>query len=235
MVSRGRSSKQASEQSAVEQPAGGRRQWAADRALRPAMRSPGRPAPSRAIERSFWRLIAGGATTEDAAAVVGVSTPVASRWFRHAGGMPPINLAEPPGRYLSFVEREEIALLVAQSHGVREIARQVGRDPSTISRELRRNAATRASQRGYRAGACPVEGAAGGQAPEGGEARHAPAASGLRRAAPVRRRARRPRPASAWAERVVGGPPTRASARPPLGQRVEPGADQPSPAGRVPR
>ncbi len=84
--------------------------------------------------------------------MVGVSMPVASRWFRHAGGMPPINLAEPSGRYLSFVEREEIALLVAQSHGVREIARQVGRDPSTISRELRRNAATRASQRGYRAG-----------------------------------------------------------------------------------
>jgi hypothetical protein len=66
--------------------------------------------------------------------------------------MPPISLAEPTGRYLSFAEREEIALLEAQDHGVREIARQIGRDPSTISRELRRNAATRASQRGYRAG-----------------------------------------------------------------------------------
>jgi IS30 family transposase len=84
--------------------------------------------------------------------VVGVSTPVASRWFRHAGGMSPISLAEPSGRYLSFVEREEIALLVAQGHGVRAVARRTGRDPSTISRELRRNAATRASQRGYRAG-----------------------------------------------------------------------------------
>jgi len=66
--------------------------------------------------------------------------------------MPPISLAEPTGRYLSFAEREEIALLKAQDHGVREIARRIGRDPSTISRELRRNAATRASQRGYRAG-----------------------------------------------------------------------------------
>ncbi|HEY5135157.1 MAG TPA: IS30 family transposase [Candidatus Nanopelagicales bacterium] len=66
--------------------------------------------------------------------------------------MPPISLAEPSGRYLSFAEREEIALLKAQDHGVREIARRIDRDPSTISRELRRNAATRASQRGYRAG-----------------------------------------------------------------------------------
>ncbi len=66
--------------------------------------------------------------------------------------MPPISLAEPSGRYLSFAEREEIALLKAQGHGVREIARQIDRDASTISRELRRNAATRESQRGYRAG-----------------------------------------------------------------------------------
>lgn len=116
------------------------------------MRSPGRPEPSRAVQRVFWRLIALGVTTEDAAAEVGVSTPVAGRWFRHAGGMCPIDLAEPTGRYLSFAEREEIALLRAQDQGVREIARRIGRDPSTVSRELRRNAATRASSRGYRAG-----------------------------------------------------------------------------------
>lgn len=97
------------------------------------MRSPGRPQPSRAVERVFWRLIAGGATIEDAAAVVGVSTPVGSRWFRHAGGMSPITLTEPTGRYLSFAERQEIALLNAQDCGVREIARRIGRDPSTIS------------------------------------------------------------------------------------------------------
>ena len=116
------------------------------------MRSPGRPEPSRAVQRAFWRLIAQAATTEDAAAEVGVSTPVGSRWFRHAGGMSPISLDEPTGRYLSFAEREEIAVLNVQNHSVREIARRIGRDPSTISRELRRNAATRADQRGYRAG-----------------------------------------------------------------------------------
>ncbi len=116
------------------------------------MRSPGRPEPSRAVQRAFWRLIAQGLTSEAAGAEVGVSTPVATRWFRHAGGMAPISLAEPTGRYLSFAEREEIALLKAQDQGVREIARAIGRDPATISRELRRNAATRAGQRGYRAG-----------------------------------------------------------------------------------
>ena len=78
---------------------------------------------------------------------VGVSQPVGFRWFREAGGMPPSHLAPSlkpsSGRYLSFAEREEIALLRVQGHGVREVARRLGRAASTISRELRRNAATR--------------------------------------------------------------------------------------------
>ncbi|MBE1608948.1 IS30 family transposase [Actinopolymorpha pittospori] len=65
--------------------------------------------------------------------------------------MPPISLAEPSGRYLSFTEREEIALLRVEGHGVRQIASQLGRSPSTISRELRRNAATRGGRVDYRA------------------------------------------------------------------------------------
>ena len=134
-----------------EAPEGARRQWRADRALRPPMRSPGRPEPSRAVQRQFWRLIATGINTAEAALKVGVSVPVGSRWFRHAGGMPPISLAEPTGRYLSFEEREEIALLRAKQIGVREIARRIGRDPGTVSRELRRNAATRGGKPEYRA------------------------------------------------------------------------------------
>ena len=55
------------------------------------------------------------------------------------------------GRYLSFSEREDIALLKAQGHGVREIARRVNRSPSTISRELRRNASTRTWKLEYKA------------------------------------------------------------------------------------
>lgn len=69
--------------------------------------------------------------------------------------MPPSHLAVSAparsARYLSFVEREALALLRAQDHGVREIARRLGRAPSTISRELRRNAATRSGGFDYRA------------------------------------------------------------------------------------
>ena len=52
---------------------------------------------------------------------------------------------------MSFAEREEIALLHAQKFGVCEIARRIERAPSTISRELRRNAATRSGGFEYRA------------------------------------------------------------------------------------
>jgi IS30 family transposase len=100
-------------------------------------------------------LIAAGQSSWDAAIGVGVSEAVGSRWFREAGGMPPSALGRsskpPSGRYLSFAEREEIALWRAQGHGVREVSRRLGRAPSTISRELRRNAATRSGGLEYRA------------------------------------------------------------------------------------
>ena len=57
--------------------------------------------------------------------------------------MRPVSLAPLSSRYLSLTEREEIAILKAKGCGVRDIARQTNRSPSTISRELRRNAATR--------------------------------------------------------------------------------------------
>jgi IS30 family transposase len=55
------------------------------------------------------------------------------------------------GRYLSFAEREEIALLRAQGCSMQEVARRIGRAASTVSRELRRNAATRSGALEYRA------------------------------------------------------------------------------------
>ncbi|QOZ13329.1 IS30 family transposase [Bradyrhizobium sp. CCBAU 51765] len=51
----------------------------------------------------------------------------------------------------SLAEREEIALLRVQGHSTREIGRRLGRDASTVSRELRRNAATRGGGLEYRA------------------------------------------------------------------------------------
>ena len=127
-----------------------------DRALRDKLRSPGRPPVAwQEHRRRFWALIAEGLSSEDAAMKVGVSQPVGFRWFRTAGGMAPSHLSRSSkptsGRYLSFVEREEIALLRAEGLGVREVASRLGRAPSTISRELRRNAATRGGNLDYRA------------------------------------------------------------------------------------
>jgi IS30 family transposase len=130
----------------------GKKKRAADQAGRPAMRSPGRPPVGRLEHRQrFWAAIARGVSSEDAAVVAGVSAAVGVRWFREGGGMPTVTLAAPSGRYLSFAEREEIAILRVCGGGVREIARQLRRSPSTISRELRRNAATRSGAFAYRA------------------------------------------------------------------------------------
>jgi len=121
---------------------------------RPAMRSPGRPPiGGREEQRRFWKAVAEGLSTEDAATAAGISAPVGARWFRHSGGMPPLSLQPRSTRYLTFAEREEIALLKAAGAGVREIARELKRAASTISREIRRNAATRGGGLEYRASA----------------------------------------------------------------------------------
>src|SRR3954467_13350269 len=132
-----------------------------DRSGRGALPSPGRPSVARREHHcQFWAAIAAGRASEDAAVGAGVSPAVGARWFRRAGGMPPSHLAPSAkplsGRSLSFAEREEaereeIAIWRAQRHGVREIARRLARAPSTISRELRRNAATRSGALAYRA------------------------------------------------------------------------------------
>lgn len=128
------------------------RGWAAEQTGRASMPSPGRAGVNQLeTKQAFWNCIAKGMESDAAALACGVSQPLGPRWFREAGGMPPIDLAPRSGRYLSFSEREELGLLWAQDCGVREIARQLGRSPSTISRELRRNAATRGGTLTYRA------------------------------------------------------------------------------------
>ncbi len=114
--------------------------------------SPGRPTVAWREDRvRFWAAIARGVMTEAAVVEAGVSSPVGFRWFRHAGGVNPCLPPTVSGRYLSFSEREDIAIFRAQGLGVREIARRVGRSPSTISRELRRNASTRTWRLEYKA------------------------------------------------------------------------------------
>ena len=198
------------------------------------MRSPGRLLVARREERQrFWAAIARGLSSEDAAVEAGVSPAVGTRWFREAGGMRPITQAPVSGRYLSFAEREEIAILRAGGCGVREIARRAGRSASTISRELRRNAATRGGCLEYRATTAQWHADRRARRPK---------AAKLAVNEPLRRyvedrlsgAVRRPegpalRPAVRWmaASRPPPGPA--------LGDRVEPGADREPAEGRLPR
>lgn len=132
------------------------RNRASERSTRGKLHSPGRPrAALRTQQVMFWQLIKQGVSSEEAGVQAGASAPVGSRWFREAGGMPPskfANASQPlSGRYLCFAEREEVALYRAQGFGVCAIARKIGRSASTVSRELRRNAATRSGGFEYRA------------------------------------------------------------------------------------
>ena len=104
---------------------GGPAGWSATVTGRPAMRSSGRPPVRREIERAFLARVADGLSSEAAAVACGVSEPVGTRWFRERGGVPSIELGPGSGRYLSFAEREEIAILTAHHVGVREIARRL--------------------------------------------------------------------------------------------------------------
>ena len=114
------------------------------RTYRGQIPSPGAPTIAWREDRvRFWAAIARGLKSDDAGVEAGVSSPVAYRWFRNAGGVNPCLPPTVTGRYLSFTEREDIAIWHAQNVGVREIARRLHRHPSTISRELRRNASSR--------------------------------------------------------------------------------------------
>jgi hypothetical protein len=85
------------------------------RQYRGQMPSPGRPPVAVRDDRvRFWAAIARGVKTEDAGSEAGVSMPVAFRWFRHAGGVDPCLPSVVSGRYLSFAEREDIAIWRAQ-------------------------------------------------------------------------------------------------------------------------
>jgi transposase, IS30 family len=91
-------------------------------------------------QRVFWRLIRQGCSSREAARRVGFNSEVGKRWFREAGGMPPLSLVEPArGRRLSIIEREQILAGITVEKSIRQIARELGRHPSTVLKELRKN------------------------------------------------------------------------------------------------
>jgi len=107
----------------------------------------GRP---RAHRVAFWQGIRSGDSIDASAAQVGIDHATALRWFADAGGVKGNAPGPIAGRFLSFEEREEIAVGLAAGQSQRYIAARLGRSPSTISREIARNSATHYGL-GYRA------------------------------------------------------------------------------------
>ncbi|WP_425248485.1 helix-turn-helix domain-containing protein [Auritidibacter ignavus] len=89
-------------------------------------------------EAEFWDRLREGTVPDAIPALIGVSTGSCFRWLADRGGVkPPVGYGRSK-RFLTFAEREEIALCNAEGLGVRAIAKLLRRSPSTSSRELRR-------------------------------------------------------------------------------------------------
>jgi len=131
-------------------------------------------AVTREKERLFWRaVVRQGESTVVAAASARVTGSTARRWFRDCGGVAPLDLDELAGRYLSLSEREEIAVGLAAGLSLREIARQIGRAASTVSREIALNGPTRPG-RPYRAVAAQQAAEARARRPKPRKLEHQP-------------------------------------------------------------
>ena len=100
------------------------------------------------LVQTFWAAMARGEFITGAAAEAGTYRQKGRGWLAAAGGVRPRRGRDLKGRCLSFGEREDIAVGLAAGQSLRVIAARLGRSPSTVSRELARNADPR---RGYRA------------------------------------------------------------------------------------
>ena len=96
--------------------------------------------PKREEKHRFWELVRAGVSRTEAAVAAGVPSRTAKRWFHQAGGVLPPKVPETSSaRYLSFSEREEIFAGVERGESIRQIAKLLGREPSSVLRELRSN------------------------------------------------------------------------------------------------
>src|SRR5512133_1486311 len=92
------------------------------------------------VYQVFWAGMAAGEFINDAAIAAGSYRKQGSRWLAAAGGVRPRRGRGLKGRCLTLAQREEIALGRVRGDSIRTIAAFLGRSPSTVSRELRRNA-----------------------------------------------------------------------------------------------
>ena len=109
------------------------------------------------VYQVFWSGMAAGEFITDAARAAGTYRRQGARWLVEAGGVRPRRGRDLKGRCLTLIEREEIALARAGGESMRDIARALGRSPSTISRELSRNADGQGRYRGTVAHALAYE------------------------------------------------------------------------------
>lgn len=91
------------------------------------------------LVQQAWECFQAGQFASEAGEQIGVYRTTAKRMLVAAGGVRPRRGRNLKGRYLSLLEREEIACGIAAGESVRSIARRIGRAPSTVSRELTRN------------------------------------------------------------------------------------------------
>ena len=92
------------------------------------------------VYQVFWAGMAAGEFINDAAIAAGSYRKQGARWLAAAGGVRPRRGRGLRGRCLTLAQREEIALGRGRGDSIRTIAAFLGRSPSTVSRELRRNA-----------------------------------------------------------------------------------------------
>jgi V8-like Glu-specific endopeptidase len=115
----------------------GNRKRRLDRSGRPPLPSSGRPpVAGREERRRFWVAIAAGQTSEDAAVDAGAAPAVGTRWLRRPATFGP-SAKSHSGRYLSFAEREEIAILQARGCTIQEVARGLGRAAASVTLEFK--------------------------------------------------------------------------------------------------
>ncbi|WP_399197041.1 helix-turn-helix domain-containing protein [Streptomyces sp. WAC 01325] len=96
----------------------------------------------------YFRLMDQGVSNREACRIVGIDRRSGMRWRngwrpsgRHRGSAPVKRpgTSEGPSRYLREADRIHIADRLREKASVRKIAGELGRSPSTVSREIRRN------------------------------------------------------------------------------------------------